>query len=81
MGKGQGRQPDSGNPTVRDENGGPGKRDSWWNCEPNPQPKGRAWKPSAYKCARPGSIQTVAADKATIQQVQVLSCQLPDSDM
>ena len=30
----QGRQPDSGNPTVRDENGGSEKRDSRRNCEP-----------------------------------------------
>lgn len=30
----RGRQPDSGNPTVRDDNGGSEKRDLWWNCEP-----------------------------------------------
>jgi len=29
---------------------------------------------STYRCARPGSIQTGAADKATIQQVRVLPC-------
>lgn len=39
----QGRQPDSGNPTVRDESGGLWKRGPWWNCAPTPQPKGRGW--------------------------------------
>ncbi len=34
QGKCHDRQPDSGNPTVRDENGGLRKRGLWWNCEP-----------------------------------------------
>ena len=32
--------------------GGGWKRGLWWNCEPTPQPKGRGWKPSTYRCAR-----------------------------
>ena len=32
--------------------GGDWKRGLWWNCEPIPQPKGRGWKPSTYRCAR-----------------------------
>jgi len=31
------RQPDSGNPTVRDERGAEQKRGQWWNCEPAAQ--------------------------------------------
>ena len=34
------RQPDSGNPTVRDERGGLRKRELWQNEEPAAQPKG-----------------------------------------
>ena len=30
-GKCHGRQPDSGNPTVRDDTGGLRKRELWWN--------------------------------------------------
>jgi len=43
LGKCHSRQPDSGNPTVRDETGGLGKRGLWWKCEPTSQPKGREW--------------------------------------
>ena len=34
---------DSGNPTVRDETGGLGKRGLWWKCEPTSQPKAWEW--------------------------------------
>jgi hypothetical protein len=63
---GQGRQPDSGNPTVRDEIGGSEKRGLWWNCEPTSQPKGRGWKPSTCGCARFESIQTALASPGKI---------------
>jgi len=38
-----GRQPDSGNPTVRDDTGGLGKRDPWSAWDPTPQAKARRW--------------------------------------
>ena len=45
-------KPDRGKPDVRNFRGGGWKRGQWWNCEPTPQPKGRGWKPSTYRCAR-----------------------------
>ena len=37
--KGQGFQPDLGNPAVRHYRGGCGKRKPWWDCEPVLQSK------------------------------------------
>ena len=45
-------KPDRGKPDVRNFREGGWKRGQWWNCEPTPQPKGRGWKPSTYRCAR-----------------------------
>jgi hypothetical protein len=74
LGKCQGRQPDSGNPTVRDETGGLWKRDAWSDGHlPRSWKRRIQWKLLTYTCARHNSIPTVVADKAAIQRVKVPS--------
>ena len=47
--------------------GGGWKRGQWWNCEPTPQPKGRGWKPSTYRCARQcPTRQNLAGDSLSL---------------
>ena len=62
------RQPDSGNPTVRDEKGGLGKRGLWWNCDPSPQYRKGGLETLHLKVrARPGSIPTTFANDMALR--------------
>ena len=54
-----GRQPDSGNPTVRDETRGLRKRELWWNYEPAAHTERvRVGNSLPVSCARRNSIST-----------------------
>ena len=58
VGISQDRQPDSGNPTVRDENGGSRKRGPWRTVNPPRTTERAIVETLSYRCARLESIQT-----------------------
>ena len=53
--------------------GGGWKRGLWWNCEPTPQPKGRGWKPSTYRCARQCPTQQTAVFVIAVEEGVLLA--------
>ena len=73
-------QPDSGNPTVRDERGAHGNVDHGGTRNPLLKSKERKPETLRLKSRAPCFYPTVAADKAIIQRVKVPSCQLPETD-
>ena len=75
------RQPDSGNPTVRDERGACGNVSHGGIRNPLHRLKGCMMETLHLKPSAPYFYPTGAADKAAIQRVKVPPCQLPDSDM
>ena len=73
-------EPDSGNPTVRDDNGGSERRDLWRNCEPTRHTERVEMVTLRLSMRALRFYPNGAADKTVIQLVRVQPCQLPDSD-
>jgi len=67
----QGRQPDSGNPTVRDETRGLRKRELWWNYEPAAHTERvRVGNSLPVSCARRNSISTRSLQKPKTKRIK-----------
>ncbi len=71
-------QPDSGKPTVRDERGACGNVSYGGIRNPRCESKEHRSETLRLRLRASYFYPTVAADKATSQQVQVLPCQLPE---